>query len=97
MAQPIEARRYILNPTYIGFFLPYLSSKGPYNNWPADIPIKKLESESITCDTDVCKVFAISGNAGRYISIEKGPMAVSRPRIRMRKNLLFELLTGIWL
>ena len=46
------------------------------------MPIKKLDSDSITRDTDVCSVFAISGNAGRYMSMEKGPIAVSRPRIK---------------
>jgi hypothetical protein len=69
---------------YKGFFLPNRSSNGPYNNCPAEIPIKKLDSDSVTRATVVCRFFAISGKAGKYISIEKGPMAVSIPRIRMR-------------
>jgi hypothetical protein len=48
------------------------------------MPIKKLDSDSITCATVVCNPFAIAGKAGRYISMEKGPMAESNPRMRMR-------------
>jgi hypothetical protein len=48
------------------------------------MPIKKLDSDSVTWLTVVCRFFAISGNAGKYISIEKGPMAVSKPSISMR-------------
>jgi hypothetical protein len=29
------------------------------------------------------QAFVISGNAGRYMSMEKGPIAVSIPRMRM--------------
>jgi hypothetical protein len=46
--------------------------------------MKKLDSDSVTCATVVCRFFAISGKAGKYISMEKGPMAVSKPRIRIR-------------
>jgi hypothetical protein len=69
---------------YKGFFLPKRSSNGPYNNCPTEIPIKKLDSESVTCATVVCRFFAISGNAGKYISMENGPIAVSIPSIRIR-------------
>ena len=69
---------------YKGFFLPNLSSNGPYNNCPTEMPTKKLDKESVTCATVVCNPLAISGNAGRYISIENGPIAERSPRIRMR-------------
>src|SRR5678815_4990015 len=76
------------SPAYKGFFLPKRSSNGPYNNCPKEIPIKKLDNESVTSATVVCKPLAMSGNAGRYMSIEKGPIAVSKPSIVMRWNLL---------
>ena len=72
------------SPVYKGFFLPKRSSNGPYNNCPKEIPIKKLDNESVTCATVVCRPLAMSGNAGRYISIENGPIAVSKPNMRMR-------------
>jgi hypothetical protein len=71
-------------PTYNGFFLPYLSNRGPYISCPKEMPIKKEERESITEDTGVFKSFAMVGKAGKYISIESGPMELNNPRIRMR-------------
>ncbi len=69
---------------YKGFFLPKRSSNGPYNNCPAAIPMKKLDNDNVTCATVVCKPFAISGNAGKYISMEKGPIAERKPSMRIR-------------
>src|SRR6476660_8033650 len=37
----------------------------------------------------------MDGNAGRYMSIDKGPMAVSNPMIRMRGNFLVVVVSGI--
>lgn len=85
-AQPIDANKYMVSPAYKGFLRPYLSSKGPYNNCPNEIPIKKLDSERETCATVVFKSAAIAGNPGKYISIEKGPMADIIPRITINKN-----------
>src|SRR5262245_50352348 len=76
------------SPAYKGFFLPKRSSSGPYNNCPKEMPMKKLDNERVTSATLVCKPFAMSGNAGRYISIENGPIAVSKPSIVMSWNLL---------
>ena len=50
------------------------------------MPIKKLDSDRATFGTVLCNAAAIAGNAGRYISIEKGPIAESRPRMRIVKN-----------
>ena len=77
---------------YKGRLRPNLSSKGPYNNWPADMPIKKLERERPTCATVVCKSAAIAGKPGKYISIENGPIADNSPRISMVKNLFLPLM-----
>ena len=74
---------------YNGFLRPYLSSNGPYNNWPTEIPIKKLERERATCATVVCRSAAIAGKPGKYISIENGPMADSIPNITIIKNFFF--------
>jgi len=51
------------------------------------MPIKKEESDNITDATVVFKLLAMSGNAGKYISMDKGPIAVRKPRMRMRCNL----------
>ena len=48
------------------------------------MPIKKDDNDSITEETDVCKPLAIAGNAGKYISIDNGPIAVSNPKISIR-------------
>ena len=74
---------YNTSPTYKGFFLPNLSSKGPYNNWPAASPVKKLDKESETCAVVVWNDFAIAVKPGKYISIENGPSAVSEPSMIM--------------
>jgi hypothetical protein len=83
---PIEVKIYRVNPIYKGFFRPNLSSNGPYNSCPTDMPIKKLDNESETCAVVVCNDLAIAGKPGRYISIENGPIAVSAPNIRTRKK-----------
>jgi hypothetical protein len=74
------------NPKYNGVLRPNLSNKGPYNNCPIEIPTKKEESESITLETDVFKFFAMLGKAGKYISMDKGPMEVRSPKISIKKN-----------
>ena len=71
---------------YSGLLRPKRSSSGPYNNCPADIPMKKLDRDSITCSRVVCSDRAISGNPGKYISMENGPIAVSEPRMRISKK-----------
>ena len=50
--------------------------------------MKKLERESDTCATVVLRCAAIAGKPGKYISIEKGPMADKTPRIRISLYLL---------
>jgi hypothetical protein len=51
--------------------------------------MKKLDSDKEICETVVEKVSAISGNPGRYISIENGPTAVNKPSVSRRINLPF--------
>lgn len=73
-------------PKYSGFFRPNLSNKGPYNNCPAEMPMKNVAKESDTFGTSVFKSFAIALNPGKYMSMEKGASAARQPRINMRKN-----------
>jgi hypothetical protein len=47
------------------------------------MPIKNEERDSITEDTGVLRSFAMVGKAGKYISIESGPMELNNPRIRI--------------
>ena len=75
---------YNAKPKYKGVLRPYLSNNGPYNNCPTEIPIKKEDKDNITDATVVFKPFAILGNAGRYISIDNGPIEVSKPKIRIK-------------
>jgi hypothetical protein len=50
------------------------------------MPIKKLDSESATWAAVVCKLRAMAGKPGKYISIENGPKAVSAPKMRIREK-----------
>ena len=93
--QPIDAIKYAQRPIYKGLLRPYLSSKGPYNIWPKEIPIKKLESDKEILATVVCKSAAIEGKPGRYMSIENGPIADKRPRIRINLNFFFPSMTTV--
>ena len=86
---PIDAIKYNIMPAYNGGLRPKRSSKGPYKNCPKQIPIKKLDRERPTRGMVVCKSFAMPGNPGKYISMENGPIADSRPRIRIVKNFCF--------
>jgi hypothetical protein len=76
------ATRYKTSPAYNGFFRPYRSSRGPYNNCPSEIPTKKLDSDNATVATEVPRLLAISPNPGRYMSMEKGANAVNDPKMR---------------
>jgi hypothetical protein len=48
------------------------------------MPTKKEDKDNITFATVVCKLFAILGKAGKYMSIDKGPIEVSNPKIRIK-------------
>jgi hypothetical protein len=52
------------------------------------MPMKKLLSESETFAAEVDRSFAIAGNPGRYMSIEKGVSAVRLPRISISETYL---------
>jgi hypothetical protein len=84
VAHAIDEIIYKPKPKYKGVLRPYLSNNGPYNNCPKEIPTKKEDKDNITFATVVCKLFAILGNAGRYMSIDNGPIEVSRTKIRIK-------------
>ncbi|MNS71141.1 hypothetical protein D3C86_2080720 [compost metagenome] len=50
--------------------------------------MKKLVSESCIVSILLLNDFANDGNAGRYISIENGPIAVNNPSVKTTKNSL---------
>ena len=84
VAQANEEIAYKLKPKYKGILRPNLSNKGPYNNCPMDIPIKKEDKDNVTVATVVFNPVAIDGNAGKYISIDKGPIADIKPNINIK-------------
>ncbi len=51
---------------------------------PIEIPIKKEDKERVTVSIDVFKPFAIVGKAGKYISMDSGPMADIKPKISIK-------------
>jgi hypothetical protein len=51
-----------------------------------EIPTKKEDKDNITLETEVFKFLAMLGKAGKYISIDSGPIAVNSPKIRIKKN-----------
>ena len=59
------------------------------------MPIKKLDSERVTAETELWRLLAIAGKAGRYMSIDSGPIAVSRPMMIITVVLLFRNLSVI--
>lgn len=60
------------------------------------MPIKKEDKESMTDATVVFNPFAILGNAGKYISIDKGPIADNSPNIKIKKNCGCFLVGFMW-
>src|SRR3954454_13750421 len=55
------------------------SLNGPTTSWPSARPATHAVSVSCTCAALACKRAAISGNAGRYMSIDSGPIAFTAP------------------
>src|SRR3954447_3549417 len=55
------------------------SLSGPTTSWPSARPATHAVSVSWTCDALEPSVREISGKAGRYMSIESGPIAFTAP------------------
>src|SRR4051812_16841846 len=71
-----------------GLFLPLLSLIGPTNNCPTAIPNKQAVRLSCAAEEVVLSSFVRLGKAGRYISMDNGPMAVIEPKINASQSLL---------
>ena len=59
---------------------PYLSLTVPKNSCPAARPIVLAVRLNCTIDEEAPKNSVSTGNAGRYMSMTKGPKALSMPR-----------------
>lgn len=70
-----------------GLRRPYLSLKGPKSSCPAARPAMLVVRPVCTIDEEVWKYSVMAGSAGRYMSVTKGPNAVSMPS-RMSRNVL---------
>src|SRR3954469_11957317 len=67
---------------------PSRSLSGPNSNWPSASPATQAVSVSWTADALVSSARAISGNAGRYMSIDSGPIALTDPSTTMSRATL---------
>src|ERR1700722_6827932 len=83
-------------PRYIGPFRPIMSEIGPNTIWPRPIVTKNAKRVICTVAGSAVRSFPIDGNAGRYISMAKGPIADKSPRTnairrkRVSEDSLFE-------
>lgn len=64
-----------------GFLRPEASEIGPANKLPNAKPTIKSEIVNCAFDAVVSKSFLILGKPGKNISIDKGPIAVSAPKM----------------
>src|SRR3954452_18422934 len=67
---------------------PRRSLSGPNSSWPSASPATQAVSVSWTADALVFIARAISGNAGRYMSIDSGPIALTDPSTTMSRATL---------
>lgn len=73
-------------PTNNGRRRPNASLIGPMINCPNDNPNIIEVNVSCTCASTVPRSSVICGNAGRYMSVASGPVAVSRPSTNTRST-----------
>src|SRR5262249_54529288 len=71
-------------PVSRGGLRPQRSAAGPYTSCPAPKPSKNALSVSWTRLGLVAKLSARVGKAGRYMSMDSGPKAVSAPRTMVK-------------
>ena len=64
-----------------GFFRPLMSLFGPIKICPIAKPISVAVKLNCTSDALVFSLLAISGRAGKYKSVQSGPMAAKQPNI----------------
>lgn len=76
-----------------GLRRPYLSLIGPNTSCPAARPTSPVVSPSCTNAVEHPNHFSIAGRTGRYMSMTKGPKALSAPKKIMMKTLLSSCLS----
>lgn len=76
-----------------GLRRPYLSLIGPNTSCPAAKPTSPVVSPSCTNAVEHPNHFSIAGRTGRYISMTKGPKALSAPKKIIVKTLLSSCLS----
>jgi len=67
------------SPASSGRLRPQPSLSGPASNCPNASPARQPDIVSCTSDWPACRLAAITGVAGRYMSIESGAKAESAP------------------
>src|SRR5699024_2401288 len=65
-----------------GLLLPLISLNGPKTSWPPASPSRQAVKLNWASEAVVFRSTANSGSAGKYMSIDNGPNAVSDPNIR---------------
>ncbi len=91
-ASASDATTYIPRLNINGFFLPLISLRGPNISCPVARPIRHVVRLICTSDAVVLKSSATTGSAGRYMSIDIGPIAVNAPSSMTIQYLLSLLL-----
>ena len=75
-----EAAAYVISAASNGTRRPKRSLSGPITNWPRARPVTHAVNVSCTTESLASNSRASSGNAGRYMSIDSGPIAITDPR-----------------
>jgi len=57
-----------------------MSDNGPQTSWHTPMAMKNVIRLNCTAASLVPRLAPIEGRAGRYMSMAKGPIAVSKPR-----------------
>ncbi|GAA3335050.1 hypothetical protein GCM10020358_01740 [Amorphoplanes nipponensis] len=78
-AHRYEKTAYAPTPAISGRRRPHRSLSGPQTSCPTASPIRHVVSDSCTCASDTPRSPARAGNAGRYMSSDSGPIAVTSP------------------
>ena len=78
--QSTEAIAYVISAATNGSRRPKRSLSGPISSWPSARPVTHAVNVSCTTESLVSNPRASSGNAGRYMSIDSGPIAITAPR-----------------
>ena len=73
---------------------PQTSDNGPINNCPKAIPKRKIVTEFSIRTMGTLKYCAITGKAGRYISMDIEPIAVRMPNVSIINRVYLAVVFG---